>query len=238
MVNESLGDGGAACIPAFPREGLSESFIDPAVAWLETRGTTVRLSSRVAAIRTEAGAVTGLGADTLADDEAVVLAVPAPVASTLLPSVQGPDAFEAILNVHFKLDVPEDAIPERAGFMGMVGSLSEWVFVKPGVVSVTISAANRHAAMDPVAVAQQVWQEVRTALRLPEPIPPWRVLREKRATFSATPEQNRRRPSSSTEFRNLVLAGDWTATGLPATIEGAIRSGRRAADTLSSTTRE
>ncbi|MGI4797398.1 MAG: hydroxysqualene dehydroxylase HpnE, partial [Janthinobacterium lividum] len=162
VVNESLGDGGAACIPAFPREGLSESFIDPAVAWLEARGATIRLSSRVAAIRTEDGAVTGLGADTLADDEAVVLAVPAPVASTLLPSVRGPDAFEAILNVHFKLDVSEDAIPERAGFMGMVGSLSEWVFVKPGVVSVTISAANRHAAMDPVAVAQQVWQEVRT----------------------------------------------------------------------------
>lgn len=238
VVNESLGDGGAACIPAFPREGLSESFIDPAVSWLQARGATIRLSSRVAAIRTEAGAVTGLGADTLAADEAVVLAVPAPVASTLLPSVQGPDAFEAILNVHFKLDVPEEAIPERAGFMGMVGSLSEWVFVKPGVVSVTISAANRHATMDPVAVAQQVWQEVRTALRLPEPIPLWRVLREKRATFSATPEQNRRRPSASTEFRNLVLAGDWTATGLPATIEGAIRSGRRAADTLSSTTRE
>lgn len=238
VVNESLGDGGAACIPAFPREGLSESFIDPAVTWLEARGTTIRLSSRVAAIGTEAGAVTGLGAETLGSDEAVVLAVPAPVASALLPSVQGPDAFEAILNVHFKLDVPEDAIPERAGFMGMVGSLSEWVFVKPGVVSVTISAANRHAAMDPVAVAQQVWQEVRTALQLPEPIPLWRVLREKRATFSATPDQNRRRPSSSTEFRNLVLAGDWTATGLPATIEGAIRSGRRAADDLLSTSRE
>jgi squalene-associated FAD-dependent desaturase len=238
VVNESLGDGGAACIPAFPREGLSESFIDPAVSWLEARGTTIRLSSRVAAIGTKAGAVTGLGTETLGSDEAVVLAVPAPVASALLPSVRGPDSFEAILNVHFKLDVPEDAIPERAGFMGMVGSLSEWVFVKPGVVSVTISAANRYAAMDPVAVAQQVWQEVRTALQLPEPIPLWRVLREKRATFSATPDQNRRRPSSSTEFRNLVLAGDWTSTGLPATIEGAIRSGRRAADDLLSTSRE
>ena len=238
VVNESLGDGGAACIPAFPREGLSESFIDPAVAWLEARGATIRLSSRVAAVHTEAGAVTGLGTESLGADEAVVLAVPAPVASALLPSVRGPDAFEAILNVHFKLDVSEDAIPERAGFMGMVGSLSEWVFVKPGVVSVTISAANRHASMDPVAVAQQVWQEVRTALRLPEPMPLWRVLREKRATFAATPDQNRRRPSSSTEFRNLVLAGDWTSTGLPATIEGAIRSGRRAADDLSSTIRE
>ena len=122
--------------------------------------------------------------------------------------------------------------------MGMVGSLSEWVFVKPGVVSITISAANRHAAQDPVAVAQHVWQEVRTALHLPEPIPPWRVLREKRATFSATPEQDRKRPSSATTLRNLVLAGDWTATGLPSTIEGAIRSGRKAADDLLGMRRE
>ena len=232
VVAQSLGAGGAACIPAFPREGLSESFIDPAIRWLEARGATIRLSSRVAAIRCGAGVATGLGDETLGADEAVVLAVPAPVASTLLPEISGPDAFEAILNVHFRLDVSPEAIPERAGFLGMVGSLSEWVFVKPGVVSITISAANRYAAMEPVAVAQHVWQEVRSALDLPEPIPPWRVLREKRATFSATPAQNRKRPSSGTTLRNLVLAGDWTATGLPSTIEGAIRSGRKAADDL------
>jgi squalene-associated FAD-dependent desaturase len=232
VVTDSLAAGGAACIPAFPREGLSESFIDPAIAWLEARGATVRLSSRVAAIRAEGGVATGVGDDVLGDDEAVVLAVPAPVASSLLPEVRGPDAFEAILNVHFRLDVGPEAIPERAGFLGMVGSLSEWVFVKPGVVSVTISAANRHLAMEPVALVQHVWREVRTALDLPEPIPLWRVLREKRATFSATPDQNRRRPPTATTLHNLVLAGDWTATGLPSTIEGAIRSGRHAADHL------
>lgn len=232
VVAESLGDGGAACIPAFPREGLSESFIDPAIKWLETRGATIRLSSRVAAVQSEDGVATGLGGEPLGPGEAVVLAVPAPVASMLLPEVQGPDAFEAILNVHFRLDVGLDAIPDQAGFIGLVGSLSEWVFVKPGVVSVTISAANRHSAIDSVAVAQHVWQEVRTALDLPDPIPPWRVLREKRATFEATPDQDRKRPPPGTTLRNLVLAGDWTATGLPSTIEGAIRSGRTAAACL------
>ena len=232
IVVESLAAGGAACIPAFPREGLSESFIDPAVAWLQARGATLRLSSRVAALAQADERIAAVGDLPLGADEAVVLAVPAPVAGTLLPGVSGPDAFEAILNVHFRLDVPADAVPERAGFMGLVGSLAEWVFVKPGVVSVTISAANRHAALTPVAVAQQVWQEVRTALHLSEQLPLWRVVREKRATFTATPAQDRKRPFSHTRFANLVLAGDWTATGLPATIEGAIRSGRRAADEL------
>lgn len=55
------------------------------------------------------------------------------------------------------------------------------------------------------------------------------MVKEKRATFAATPEQDARRPGAATAWRNLWLAGDWTATGLPATIEGALRSGERAA---------
>jgi uncharacterized protein with NAD-binding domain and iron-sulfur cluster len=55
-------------------------------------------------------------------------------------------------------------------------------------------------------------------------------VRERRATFAATPEENAKRPQAETEWDNLFLAGDWTATGLPATLEGAIRSGNRAAD--------
>ena len=225
---ESLAEGGAACIPAYPRDGLSESFIDPAIAWLEARGAEIRLASRVTAIGQQAGRADSVGDDPLGPDEAVVLAVPAPVAATLLPGTITPDAFESILNLHFRFD----AHPGEAGFVGLVGGLSEWVFVKTGVVSVTISAANRHQALDSVAAAQQVWQEVCTALQLDAQLPSYRVIREKRATFAATPEQECKRPASGTTLSNLVLAGDWTATGLPATIEGAIRSGRRAADTL------
>ena len=53
---------------------------------------------------------------------------------------------------------------------------------------------------------------------------------ERRATFAATPGENAKRPDAKTAWRNLWIAGDWTKTGLPATIEGAIRSGNRAAD--------
>ena len=65
---------------------------------------------------------------------------------------------------------------------------------------------------------------------LPKALPPWQIVRERRATFAATPGENAKRPPARTAWRNLVLAGDWTRTGLPATIEGAIRSGNRAAD--------
>ncbi|HSR58271.1 MAG TPA: FAD-dependent oxidoreductase, partial [Candidatus Binataceae bacterium] len=65
------------------------------------------------------------------------------------------------------------------------------------------------------------------------PMPPWQIVRERRATFAATVAQDHKRPGPQTAWRNLLLAGDWTDTGLPATIEGAIRSGNRAAELVS-----
>jgi uncharacterized protein with NAD-binding domain and iron-sulfur cluster len=82
------------------------------------------------------------------------------------------------------------------------------------------------------ALAQQIWEEVATVAGLPKALPPWQIVRERRATFAATPGENAKRPATRTAWRNLVLAGDWTQTGLPATIEGAIRSGNRAADLI------
>ena len=224
VVQETLAQGGAACIPAFPKEGLSESFVDPAIDWLVRRGAQVRLGSRVANLRTEAGRIVAIDDTPLGPTEAVVLAVPAPVATSLLPGLTAPDRFEAILNVHYKIT----ADPGEAGFMGLVGGVAEWVFVKPGIVSTTISAGNRLLDTPSDALGQQVWADVRRALNLPHPIPEFRVVKEKRATFAATPEQEARRPGARTSWMNVALAGDWTATGLPATIEGAIRSGRAA----------
>jgi uncharacterized protein with NAD-binding domain and iron-sulfur cluster len=118
------------------------------------------------------------------------------------------------------------------GFIGLVGGTAEWVFVKRGHVSVTISAANRMVDQDADAIARAVWPDVQAALALEGPMPASRVVKERRATIAATAEQERLRPGPRTPLRNLVLAGDWTATGLPGTIEGAIRSGRTAAHAL------
>ena len=79
-------------------------------------------------------------------------------------------------------------------------------------------------------MAATIWQEVAAVAGLPNALPPWQIVRERRATFAATPAEDAKRPGAATAWRNLVLAGDWTKTGLPATIEGAIRSGNRAAD--------
>jgi squalene-associated FAD-dependent desaturase len=240
VLRETLSLGGYACIPRFPHEGLSAALIDPAVAALQQRGATVHFSRRVAGLEIEASRVTALqtpeGAVPLEPGDAVVLAVPAWVATSLMPGLTAPDAFETILNIHFRLDVePDDtSYVSEAGFIGVVGGTAQWVFVKPGHVSVTISAANRMVDQSAEAIAAAVWPDVRLALELESQagMPPFRVVKERRATFVASAAQERRRPAARTTLANLVLAGDWTATGLPATIEGAIRSGRTAANVL------
>jgi squalene-associated FAD-dependent desaturase len=229
VMRETLFKGGRACVPAVPREGLSESLIDPAVAWLKAHNCPTITGRRVAALRVEAGRVSELATtDGPMPVEAVVLATPPWVVTDLLPGQVCPVEYQAILNVHFR--VGADRGP--AGFIGLVGGTAEWVFVKSGHISATISAANRMVDWDAATIARTVWHDVQLALGLEGPLPPWRVVKERRATITATAAQEKMRPGPSTELRNLVLAGDWTATGLPGTIEGAIRSGRTAARVL------
>lgn len=237
VVAQTLLRGGQACVPLYARDGLSESLVDPALAWLAQRGGALRTGRRVAALEIAGGRVTGLR---LADDmvavapgEAVVLAVPPWVAAELLPGLVTPDAFEAIINLHFRCDAAPAAEVARAGFVAVIGGTAEWAFVRPGIVSVTISAANHLVELAPEVIAARVWGDLRGVLGLADAVAPVRVVKEKRATFAATAAQALRRPGARTALANLALAGDWTATGLPATIEGAIRSGRVAANVLS-----
>jgi hypothetical protein len=103
------------------------------------------------------------------------------------------------------------------------------VFAFPDRLSVTVSGADAIADDDREDLARRFWADVAAVHGLPPDVPPFRIIKERRATFAATPEQDARRPGPLTRWRNLTLAGDWTATGLPATIEGTIRSGHKAA---------
>ena len=232
VMRETLARGGQACVPAFPRDGLSASFIDPAVDALRRAGADLLVGRRVSGVTVAGGRVEALatadGPIPLGPQDGVILAVAAPVAQALLPGLQAPDAFEAIVNLHYR----HTAAPGPAGFVGLLGGTAEWVFIKPEVVSVTISAANRLVDRAASDLAATVWPELCAALGIAQPMPAWRVVKEKRATFAATPLENRKRPGARIGLANLALAGDWTNTGLPATIEGAIRSGQTAASVV------
>lgn len=231
VIRETLFRGQAACRPLITKRGLSDSFVDPALRFLEGRGADFRLNNRLRGLNIEDGRVAGLDFGdrpaALDDGDTVVLAVPPLAAAGLVPGLEVPGEFRAIVNSHFRL---ESKI-EGFSFLGLSGGLGQWLFVRGGVASVTVSAADDLAEEDNASIAGRLWADVALALGLGDvPLPPHRIVKEKRATFAQTPEQEKRRPGARTGLKNLFLAGDWTATGLPATIEGSIRSGRTAAD--------
>jgi hydroxysqualene dehydroxylase len=230
IVRETLLAGGQACRPLIARDGLSSVLIEPAVKLLQERGATVQFSHELRRLTMTSDAATELdfGGDRvkLAPEDAVVLAVPPRPAASLLPGLKTPTKFRAIVNAHFRFDPPVGAPP----ILGVVGGLVEWVFAFPQRLSVTISNGDRLVEMPREELAQAIWNDVCKASGVAGELPPWQVVRERRATFEATPEQNALRPGPATHLKNLFLAGDWTDTGLPATLEGSIRSGDRAAD--------
>jgi squalene-associated FAD-dependent desaturase len=233
LLAQTLGRGGAACRPLVPREGLTETFVDPALARLRRLGAEVRFGARLRALRVAAERVAELvfdaGAVALGAGDAAVLAVPGPVAARLVPELTVPDAYSPIVNAHFRWASPA----QTPLLLGVVGGTAEWVFRKREVVSVTISAADVLVDEPAEALGETLWRDVAHAYGLaPTPMPPMRIVKERRATFRASPEQLRRRPPAATRWNNLILAGDYVASDLPATIEGAIRSGLAAAAAL------
>jgi len=235
MMREVLTKGGDALRPLVAKSGLSSTFVDPALRMLQHGGATIRLGAplmeivfddaarRVAALDFATGRVVP-GAD-----EAVVLAVPPEAAAALVPEIQTPRRFTATVDVHFAIEPPAGI----ASPMVLVNGTASWLSVVRGRLCATIHDA--HAVLDvpPETLARTVWADVAGAVSLPaEPLPPWQVVSTPHATFAAVPDEELRRPATRTRWNNLMLAGDWTATGLPATIEGALRSARKAADLL------
>ncbi len=205
----------------------------PCLDFLTKHGVVVRYSHRLGSVKMENNALRELhfnqGILEIGPKDWVIFALPAWVTRDLLPTVTVPGVFRSILSAHYRVEVPNNP----AGFTGLIGGLTEWVFVRNGVCSVTVSCAERYEAYPVRDMAAYIWQELAKVYDLdPAKVPPYRIFKEKYATFAATPEQNRRRPSAYTNWKNVALAGEWTNTGLPSTIEGAIRSGLRAAQVV------
>lgn len=232
LLRETLMNGGRACRPLVAAAGLSSAFIEPALKHLAAQNVTIGLDRRLNGMHFAANRVTELafgdGPIHVGSEDDVVLAVPAAVAPTLVPGISAPQSFRAIVNAHFKI-APPAGLP---ALTGVINGLIEWVFAFPDRLSVTISGADRLLDVPREELAERIWHDVASVIQIAEPLPAWQIIKEKRATFAALPEEEVRRPPIRTSFSNLFLAGDWTDTGLPATIEGAVRSGFRAADAI------
>lgn len=231
IIRETLAKGGAAYRPRIAHPTLAAAFVDPALDYLARRGADIHLGRRVRRLVREGRRAQALEFSerpplALAENDTLILAVPPWVAREFLPDLTVPDAHGAILNAHFAVEPPAGA----EQMVGLIGGTAEWVFAFPGRISATVSAADGLIDRDRGELAALIWADVAKVHGLSGALPPWQIVKERRATFAATPAQNARRPGADLGWSNLFLAGDWIDTGLPATIEGALRSGARAAE--------
>jgi squalene-associated FAD-dependent desaturase len=229
VLRETLALGGQACRPLVAGDGLGPAFIEPAIAFLQAHGGSVRFGHELHAMTFANTSVTALdfGEDTVTLDAAdrVILAVPPYAAAALVPELIVPTQFRSIFNFHFAV-----AHADTPRILGVVNGTIEWLFAFPDRIAITISNADRFLDQPRDALALTIWKEICDITGLAGEIPRWQLVRERRATIASTPAECAKRPATTTRWTNLFLAGDWTATGLPPTIEGTVRSGHRAAE--------
>jgi squalene-associated FAD-dependent desaturase len=230
-----------------PRVSLAELYDQRVADWLRSKNVAVHLESPIEQIVGSDQAVTALR---FADGnerpfDAVILGVPWRMAAELLaPAVRGrvPTLAKAatlpsapISAVHLWWDRPITDLPHAV----LVGRLSQWVFQRSSgndagtaYYQVVISASHDLAERDRQLVIEEVLADLRavfpaaTAARLVRS----KLITEPAAVFSVRPGIDAERPPTQTPIPNLILAGDWTRTGWPATMEGAVRSGYSAAE--------
>ncbi len=143
IIRETLAAGGRACRPLIARDGLGSTLIEPALAHLRQRGATVRMEHQLRALRFAAERIEALdfGSETvtLAADDTVIVTVPPYVATSLVPGLDAPTEFRAIVNAHFRIEPPAAQPP----ILGVLNGTVQWLFAFPGRLSVTISAGDR-----------------------------------------------------------------------------------------------
>tara|TARA_Y100001968_G_C19412878_1_gene747331 strand:- start:313 stop:1515 length:1203 start_codon:yes stop_codon:yes gene_type:complete len=164
-------------------------------------------------------------------DDHIIFALPLSGFGKLFPDQKIPLEYNTILNIHFKL--PESLLSLfKSEVVGMVDSLSQWIFVKNKHISVTVSDANKYDNLSANEIADLVWNEICIYLKKTIDLQEFRVIKEKKATYHQSPKNNSLIKNISNTLKNVSLAGDWTQIELPCTIEGSILSGKKAVELL------
>ena len=207
---------------AYP--SLADSVITPVADFLNSKNVPISFGKTLNKIEKDGLSFSDGTQIPLTGKDALILAVSPVAAARLVENIESLPC-QPIANIHFKTDV---SLPDGLPVLGLVGYTGHWVFSKNGVLSVTISAAEellKKYQQDELAAL--VWRELQSVLKTEASLPPYRVIVERRATLLQTKTVDLKRPEAG--FGAIVLAGDYTKTGLPCTIEGAVRSGIKAA---------
>jgi len=258
ILYQSFISGYQGLLPYSPLNSWGKTLIEPALDYISQRNASIEYKARIKKISVTDGYVSHI---VMADREVpilpnqhVILAVPQREYIRLMPNLNEEEGIKessdkeaelvthqekvlethAIVNVHFSCQAKSDTYHKEVPFMGIVGGTAEWLFFRSDLISSTTSAADDLAKKGDEIIAEAVWKDVclQQGWNSDRPLPPYRVIREKQATFSCSPENIALRATVHTQICNLKIAGDHTQTGLPATIEGAVQSGNAAASAV------
>ena len=226
-----------------PCADLSRLFPEPAAAFITAHGGSIEMGVAVRRV-TRDGTAFHLD-DRPQRYSHVIIACAPQHASTLL------DGFPELENARRTIEALQyepiftcylrypDPVRLPSPMLGVAGPICQWVFDRgrlsgqPGLLAVVISATGTHEELSQQELAARIHAELKAVLPgLPEPL--WtKIIGEKRATFSCRPALDR--PAAATAVRGLYLAGDYTASDYPGTLEAAVRSGLFAARSIAST---
>lgn len=225
-----------------PRYDMGRVLPQPALDWLSQHNVSVITRQRVTGLQLARNKVCGVIANhqTLSTGRVIVatnawnaarLTANIPDLSTLHGNLRRFE-YEPITTIFLKYT---RAVMLEPAMQGYTDKLTQWVFDRrltsqPRVIAAVISADSECLSMSKDDLVQTVINDIKTASGLQDEPTDSLVVREKRATLSATPEMEKLRPANVTAVKGLVLAGDYTQTGYPATLEGAVISGKQAAD--------
>ena len=218
-----------------PKFGLSESIVEPAEKYIFKNGGKIITSEKVKELKILNEKVIEVITDksSYKDFDFVIFATPLfSIEKIIDPTLLGVNVdltYSTILNIHIWID--DVALNEK--FYGLLDSPLHWIFIKYNHINIVISDADYLDEKSKVEVYNIAIMELQKFIDIDEKkIKHYKIIKEKRATFIPTKEILDLRPSCKTKFSNLFLAGDWTNTGLPSTIESAAKSGRLVAEEI------
>lgn len=247
VLRDSLGGRRAASDLMLPKVDFTDLFPAPAADYVKANGGYIQLGQRVKAIQgnTDGWCVDG-GEQSF--DAVIIATAPHQAAKLLADSNQAIELaqqlaawpYQPIVTVYLQYEAD---VKLSQPMLGLADAYSQWIFDRgvthgcAGLIAVVISAQGLHSGLSHDELAMAVQEELHQRLGLPDLVIQQQVITEKRATFACTPDLQR--PDHCTEAKGMYLAGDYTAglaaiTGksrgeYPATLEGAVRSGVKAA---------
>jgi zeta-carotene desaturase len=227
--------GNNASVIIFPSLGLTETYCDDGLRFIEDKGGRISFSEPVIKLNAQDNVIKEIVTTkrVISDFDYIITAIPLfalkkiVIEKNFLPGLEFD--YSSILTAH--LFLKENRFANT--FYGLIDSPVQWVFNKGTHLTVVISDAANFMDVSQEEIIELILSELKKYILLERSeISTYKIIKEKRATFIPSNDILDKRPSVYTPFKNLFLAGDWTDTGLPSTIESAVKSGRFAADAV------